>query len=135
MKKIKLAMGVLIACTGAFIACHKEDSASGSKTTTMVSSKSLVKPGETISFAIENGTKGAVAKWSVQPDSSVYLDRSVSWDQTNTITFNEPGTYAVTAELLKVWCDSAAAANPGMDTCLNHGTTTAKTTMTVTVKN
>lgn len=135
MKKIKIAMAVIIINTGLFIACQKEDSNSATTSTRMVADKSQVKPGESVSFAILNGTQGGVAKWTVQPNTNLNLSRSFSWDQKNTITFNQEGTYSVTAEIKKVWCDSAAAANPGMDTCLNSGTTTAKTTATVIVKN
>src|SRR5688500_2998408 len=117
MKNIKV-LPALSACLLLIYACQKENSDSAT-TTRMVASKSEARPGETVAFSVENGATGAVARWSVTPDTNVIINRPVSWDQKTTITFTDTGTYEVRVDLKKVWCDSAAAANPGMDTCLN----------------
>ena len=115
-------------------ACNKESSRTGSNTS-MVTDRSEVRPGETVSFSVANGAAGALARWTVTPNTNVVISRNISWDQKNTITFNAPGNYTVNVELKKVWCDSAAAANPGMDTCLNSGTFAGSANATILVKN
>ena len=133
MKKLSLFAAIASLMSIAY-ACSKENSAAGSSAK-MITDKSIVQPGETVSFSIANGTAGAVARWTVTPDTNVAINRAVSWDQTNTITFNDTGNYTVNVELFKVWCDSAAAANPGMDTCLNSGTNAGSAHATILVKN
>jgi len=104
-------------------------------TMTVVANKSQVKTGETVFLKVDNGTAGAVAKWSVVPNTNVVINRAVSWDQKNSIIFNQQGNYTVIVEIRKVWCDSVAASHPGMDTCLNGGTTTGNLSTLITVNN
>ena len=132
MKKIFL-LAALPALVCFIYACKKESSATGSNTK-MITDRSEVRAGETVSFSVANGAAGALAKWTVTPNTNVVISRPVSCDQRNTITFNAPGNYTVNVELKKVWCDSAAAANPGMDTCLNSGTAAGSAHATILVK-
>jgi hypothetical protein len=129
---------VLLAASPALLfflyACNKESSGTGSNTK-VVTDRSEVRSGETVSFSVANGAAGALARWTVTPNTNVVISRNISWDQRNTITFNAPGNYTVNVELKKVWCDSAAAANPGMDTCLNNGTYAGSANATIMVKN
>jgi hypothetical protein len=134
MKRLKLIAAASSLTLLMFFACRKEGSTDTSLPK-MVADKSQVKPGETVSFSIQNGLAGALAKWTVTPNTNVQISRAVSWDQRNTITFNEPGNYTVNVQLKKVWCDSAAAANPGMDTCLNSGKDAGSAHATILVKN
>ena len=132
MKQLNVS-ALLVACCLLF-SCTRENS--GTKSTASVTAnRSSVKPGESVSFSVQNSEKSALAKWTVTPVTGVVMNRAVSWDQKNEITFNQPGTFNVQVELRKVWCDSAAAANPGMDTCLNGGTSAGKATAVIQVKN
>jgi hypothetical protein len=133
MKKISI-LPVLSACLLFIYACDKENSDS-STGTRMVTSKSEARPGETVAFGVQNGTTGAVATWTVTPDTNVIIHRPVSWDQKTTVTFTDTGTYVVRVNLKQVLCDSAAAANPGMDTCLNSGKPAGNAHATIRVKN
>src|SRR3954471_12134759 len=115
MKRFKLL--AVAAMAASFIAgCDKPVPETPSKQTSMVADKSSVTAGESVSVSVQNGALGAVAKWSVVPNTNVVLSRQYSWDQKNTIRFNQAGNYTVNVELKKVWCDSVAAAHPGMDT-------------------
>ena len=137
MKKLKI-FAVLVFCSaGIMVACDKEKSSTNSTSsqTRITTDRSLVKAGETVSLSVQNGTPGTVATWRVTPDTNVTVSRPYSWDHKNTITFNAPGDYAVSAEIKKVWCDSVAAAHPGMDTCLKSGTVTANVQTTIKVTN
>jgi hypothetical protein len=133
MKMINI-IPTISACLLLIYACHKENSDTAT-TPRMVPGKSEARPGETVSFSVENGTAGAVARWSVTPDTNVIINRPVTWDQKTTITFTDTGTYVVKVDLKQVWCDSAAAANPGMDTCLNSGKPAGNAHATIRVKN
>ena len=135
MKQMKLATVAAVATVAIMFACQPSKVNPPSSTTSMQADKTSIKPGESVSFAVKNGAQGAVAKWSVVPNTNVTINRAYSWDQTNRITFNQPGVYAVTAEIRKVWCDSVAASHPGMDTCLNSGTDAGKASATIEVKN
>jgi len=133
MKKVKSIVMATLAFALA-VACAKEHS-SNTADAKLISNKSSVKAGDQVYFKVQNGPAGALAKWTVTPNTNVNISRAVSWDQGNTITFNQPGNYAVNVELKKVWCDSVAAANPGMDTCINGGTVAGKLTTNVLVSN
>jgi len=137
MKKLKIFAVLVFCAAGIIVACHKENSSNNSTSsqTRITTDRSLVKAGETVSLSVQNGTPGAVVKWNVIPKTNVSVSRAYSWDQKNTITFNAAGDYAVSAEIKKVWCDSVAAAHPGMDTCLNSGTVTATVQTTIKVTN
>jgi len=134
MKAIHSFATVFVLMMAIAASCQKEASGTRDKTT-VSGSKSQVSPGESIQFTVKKGTTGAVSKWTVSPATNVQISRPVSWDQTNTIRFNQAGTYTVNVELKKVWCDSVAASHPGMDTCLNSGTVTATASTIVEVKN
>jgi hypothetical protein len=132
MKKLNVS-ALLVACCLVF-SCAKEHSGNKSAAN-IITNRSSVKPGESVLVSVGNSDRSALAKWTVTPVTGVVMDRAMSWDQKNEITFNQPGTYNVQVELWKVWCDSAAAANPGMDTCLNGGTRAGKATAVIQVKN
>jgi hypothetical protein len=134
MKKIQTIASVVFASIILW-ACAKENSDSGNNKANVVADKSSVSKGESVSFTVQNGAQGALAKWTVTPSTGVVLGRQVSWNQKNSVTFNEPGTYNVQVELRKVWCDSIAALNPGMDTCLNGGTSAGIANATIQVSN
>src|SRR5689334_12430739 len=132
MKLVLILPAMAVLC---YFSCNKEDSDPGKgNTARVVSDKSEVRPGDVVAFSVKDGTAGAIAKWTVTPNTNVVISRAVSWDQKNTITFNATGNYTVRVELKKVWCDSAAAANPGMDTCLNSGVSAGQAQATIMVK-
>lgn len=134
---MKKAQTVVLAVIASVVlwACAKENSDSGNNKANVVADKSSIPKGQSVSFSVQNGAQGALAKWTVSPSTGVVLNRQVSWNQKNNITFNEAGTYNVQVELRKVWCDSAAAANPGMDTCLNGGSSAGIATAVIQVTN
>ena len=134
MKKIQ-TISLVISAAIVLWACAKENSESGNKQATVVADKSSVSKGESVSFSVQNGAQGALAKWTVTPAAGAVLGRQTSWNQKNSVTFNQPGTYNVQVELRKVWCDSIAAQNPGMDTCLNGGTSAGIANAIIQVSN
>lgn len=78
MRNIKFLAAAVVASVGIIVACQKENSTvtDPPKTANIAVDRSVIKPGETVSFAVQNGTVGGVAKWTVVPNTSVAVNRN-----------------------------------------------------------
>lgn len=133
MKKISLSLIVL---TIAFCACQKNDAADSSNNvvTSLSASKTTVSKNETVSLNITNAPSGNVySKWSTSPATGATIDQPYSNNNRGSVTFTQPGTYTISAEMRSV--HPSCAPSPGYDTCYTSKPLLVKPTVTITVTN
>lgn len=130
--KFRKWMGAMPVAFLAWVACQKEGSTAGPQGPQIVTAKSEIKKGETVTVALKNTSNNAVARWTVTPASGATID-SVYSTQVNTISFSQPGRYTIEADVRNV--TSNCRPSPGWDTCYKASPTLGRVAQTVSVTN